>query len=408
LRRRSRIDEQAEKEVMRRMKVAGWAGALSLVSLMWATNARANVPPYLTEQGRLFDTAGNPITMAVTMEFNLYTQATGGTAVWTEKQTITPETGYFSAELGSMTPFPQPSIFVSAAANGQDLYLGVTVGSDAEILPRQPLQSVPYALVADNAVGNITPTTVSIGATPVIDAHGQWVGPSSGLVGPTGPAGANGAQGPAGPAGAPGAQGPAGSAGATGLAGPAGAAGAAGPQGPQGPTGPSLPVGVANGLATLNASAQVTATQLPYNIANGIAEADSTGRTPAAGVRNGLIAVQTSTVSNVTVTSNPLINLPGLDVSLTTKPGDLLIIILENQMVGAVFLQASVNDTGTAVTLPLQVGANTDFNAAGVAYHVVGTGGSGTTVVQAQCFQNGVAATNTINNATLTVMQFRP
>jgi hypothetical protein len=204
---------------MRRVIIGRWAAVASLTSLAWVTSAfdaRANVPPYLTEQGRLFDASGTPITAAVTMEFALYTQGTGGTALWSEKQTITPDAGYFSAELGSVTALTS-GIFATAAANGQNLYLGVTVGADAEIAPRQPLQSVPYALVADNAVGNITPTSVTIGATPVIDSTGKWVGLPTGLVGPTGPAGAS-VTGPAGPAGAS----------VTGPTGPAGQAGPAG------------------------------------------------------------------------------------------------------------------------------------------------------------------------------------
>ena len=225
---------------MRRVVVARWAGIASLVSVglgTWASDAEANVPPYLTEQGRLFDASGTPIAAAVTMEFALYTVGTGGTAVWSEKQTITPDSGYFSAELGSVTPFPA-GVFASAAANGQNLYLGVTVSTDAEISPRQPLQSVPYALVADNAIGNISPASVSIGATPVINAQGQWVGPSTGLVGPTGPTGSQGI------AGTPGVQGPTGSQGTQGVQGPTGPTGSQGIQGVQGPTGPTGSQGI--------------------------------------------------------------------------------------------------------------------------------------------------------------------
>ena len=218
---------------MRRMIVARYAGVASLVTVslaVWASSAGANVPPYLTEQGRLFDSAGTPVAAGVTMEFQLYNTATGGTALWSEKQTITPDSGYFSAELGSVTPFPA-GIFATAAANGQNLFLGVTVNTDAEITPRQPLQSVPYALVADNAVGNITPTTVTVGGVTVINNKGQWVGPATGLVGPTGPAGAQGVQGATGPQGAPG------TAGGQGVQGPTGPQGVQGIQGPTGPQG---------------------------------------------------------------------------------------------------------------------------------------------------------------------------
>jgi hypothetical protein len=224
---------------MRRMIVARYAGVASLVTVgvaMFATSARANVPPYLTEQGRLFDATGTPIATGVTMAFALYNTATGGTALWSEKQTITPDSGYFSAELGSVTPFPA-GVFATAAANGQTLFLGVTIDTDAEIAPRQPLQSVPYALVADNAVGNITPTTVTVAGTTVINNKGQGVGAATGLVGPTGPAGAQGVQGVAG---ATGPQGQAGGQGIQGVQGPTGPQGAQGIQGVQGVAGPAF------------------------------------------------------------------------------------------------------------------------------------------------------------------------
>jgi hypothetical protein len=45
--------------------------------------------------------------------------------------------------------------------------------------PRQTVSSVPYAVVSTNAVGNITPTSVSVADAAVINAQGQWVGPST-------------------------------------------------------------------------------------------------------------------------------------------------------------------------------------------------------------------------------------
>src|ERR1700722_9525877 len=156
--------------------------------------ARAAVPTFLTEQGRLFDNMGNPSTGTVSLTFNAYTSATGGTSLWTEVQSIPLDSGYFSAILGEVTPLPA-GFFEAQAAAGSTVYLGITVNTDAEMTPRQPIQSVPYALVANNAVGDITPNTVSVAGMKVIDNTGKWVGPSSGLVGP---------QGPAGPAGGPG------------------------------------------------------------------------------------------------------------------------------------------------------------------------------------------------------------
>jgi hypothetical protein len=90
---------------------------------------------------------------------------------------------------------------------------------------------------------------LTIGSSQVIAANGQWVGVSTGLIGPQGAQGAQGATGPTGPQGAQGAQGTTGGTGPTGPQGAQGAQGATGPTGPQGAqgttggTGPTGPQG---------------------------------------------------------------------------------------------------------------------------------------------------------------------
>ena len=207
--------------------VIGVASIASIAAFAWSTPAAAAVPSFLVEQGRLLDTAGQPLTGAAMLHFTIYDASSGGSSLWTETQMVTLDGGYFSARLGDVTPLPA-SVFT-----GAERFLGVSVNGDPEMAPRQTIDSVPYAFVANNAVGDITPVTVTVGGTLVINASGQWVGPPSGMVGPTGPAGPAGSAGPQGAAGAAGLPGPAG---ATGLPGPAGAAG---PQGPAGP--PGLP-----------------------------------------------------------------------------------------------------------------------------------------------------------------------
>lgn len=225
-------------------------------TLLAAASASSAVPGQLTEQGRLLDTTGTPQTGSVSIVFSLYDAATGGTALWTETQNITLDDGYFSARLGDATAIPA-SVF-----SGATRYLGVTVGADAEMTPRQSIVSVPYALMANNAVGDITPTSVSVNGTTVIDSSGAWVGPGgigatgpTGPQGPTGPAGADGATGPAGATGPIGATGPTGPTGPGGLAGPPGITGATGATGPAGPTG-IVSTAVFNGSAgfTINLS----------------------------------------------------------------------------------------------------------------------------------------------------------
>jgi len=212
----------------------------ALVSGSAISEAGAQVPSLLGQQGRLFDSLGTPIDGQLEFTFTIYTDEYGATALWSETQTVTVESGYYSAALGEVTPIG------AEVFNGGVRYLGIKVGADPEMTPLQPLMSVPYAIMADNVTGDITPHSITVDGTLVIDDTGNWVGPSTGLAGPTGPAGSTGPAGPTGPAGAAGpagATGPAGPAGATGPAGPTGATGAVGPQGPPCPPGAAGPAG---------------------------------------------------------------------------------------------------------------------------------------------------------------------
>jgi hypothetical protein len=209
--------------------------------------ASAAVPSTVTHQGRLYDASGKPITGTLSVKFALYASVAATTSIWTETYMVTFDQGYFSVELGSVTPLD------TTVLDGSTLYLGITVGTDPEMTPRSPVASVPYAILAGDVNGDIHPTSVSINGMTVIDSGGKWVGNVAGLQGtqgPQGPQGAQGAQGSAGPvgptgtAGAVGATGPQGGQGTQGPQGVAGPQGAVGPQGPAGPVGPSGAQGI--------------------------------------------------------------------------------------------------------------------------------------------------------------------
>ena len=221
------------------------AVAMMAAIVVGPRRARAAVPSTLAEEGRLVDSSGNPVTGTVILHFALYAGAAGGPALWTEQQSVQVSQGYFGVQLGSVTALP------ASAFDGTVRYLGIAVGTDAEMTPREAINSVPYALIANDATGDINPTSVTVNGTQVIDSNGNWVGPTTGLAGTAGPTGPQGPAGPAGPTGATGAQGPQGPAGPTGATGPQGAQGAqgaAGPSGAQGPAGAEGPQG-AQGVA---------------------------------------------------------------------------------------------------------------------------------------------------------------
>ena len=98
-------------------------------------------------QGRLLDPdTGDPKPDGgYTMAFNIYNAPSGGSPLWTESKTVQASKGVFSTLLGDTTPLDL-SIF-----NGQELYLGVSVGGDPEATPRQRLTHAAYAMHAENA-----------------------------------------------------------------------------------------------------------------------------------------------------------------------------------------------------------------------------------------------------------------
>jgi hypothetical protein len=134
-------------------------GALTLALLLAVSQSAlsAAVPPTVGYQGRLYDQNGNPITGTLSVVFSLYATASGGAAVWSETQSVAFADGYFTAQLGSVTAFSATTF------NGSVLYLGVKVGTDAEMTPRASVASVPYALTAppDARFGANTGTAVA-------------------------------------------------------------------------------------------------------------------------------------------------------------------------------------------------------------------------------------------------------
>ncbi len=193
--------------------------ALLTLSLLVGATASADVPLNLSHQGRLLDLDNNPIAGVQSLSFTLYDGPESNTLLWTETLNVVLDNGYYTVVLGQTESIPA-NIFTGAT-----LYLGVRVGDDDELRPRLRITSVPYAVragEAENAVGDITPNSVTVGDSMVIDEDGRWVGDATDLQGP---------QGEAGPQGEPGV---AGEAGLQGEAGPQGEPGEAGPQGEAG------------------------------------------------------------------------------------------------------------------------------------------------------------------------------
>ncbi len=100
------------------------------------------VPMMINYQGYLTDNSDNPLNASVSMTFALYDVPESGTPLWTETHpNITVTDGVFSVVLGSVVNF-------TAANLEGERYLGVTVGTDEEMLPRHALTSMAFAIRA--------------------------------------------------------------------------------------------------------------------------------------------------------------------------------------------------------------------------------------------------------------------
>ena len=119
--------------------------SLAVGFLLMGVVAQAQVPQLINYQGVLKDSGGNPITGSENIVFSIYDAPTGGTLLWQESHGgVSVTNGLFNVLLGSTT---FPANFFSRS----DLYLGVKVGTDAEMTPRQQLASVSDALKAADA-----------------------------------------------------------------------------------------------------------------------------------------------------------------------------------------------------------------------------------------------------------------
>jgi microcystin-dependent protein len=128
----------------RSLIVFGMTGLI--LSIFYITSGlSAGVPQTMNYQGTLTDNTGQPIAGTKSIRFNLYSVASGGTALWTETKSVAVTDGRFSVVLGSTTPL-DAAIFTGTT------FLGIKVGTDAEMAPRQKLTSVGYAFKAMEVV----------------------------------------------------------------------------------------------------------------------------------------------------------------------------------------------------------------------------------------------------------------
>lgn len=139
--------------------------------LLGATLAGAQPPTLIHYQGRLTDSAGNPITTNQTLIFSLWTGGTAttansGTLLYKESVALTPgANGVFDCDIGGGT-------VISGSFKPADFNTDKTIHIQADVggttlLPRTRLTSVGYALMAGQAV---SATYAAQGGTPRVNS----------------------------------------------------------------------------------------------------------------------------------------------------------------------------------------------------------------------------------------------
>jgi N-acetylneuraminic acid mutarotase len=114
---------------------------LALVVFAISNVSQASINSQINFQGKLTNPDGTNVTNGnYSIDFSIYTVSSGGSSTWTETQSVAVADGIFNVQLGSVNSLPGSVDF-----NSSSLYLGIKVGSDAEMTPRVRLTAAPYA-----------------------------------------------------------------------------------------------------------------------------------------------------------------------------------------------------------------------------------------------------------------------
>lgn len=114
-----------------------------------SATAATGINHQINFQGKLVNPNGTNVTDGTySIVFSIYNVSTGGTALWTETQSVGVSNGIFQVNLGSVTALPGSIDF-----NTDSIYLGIKVGSDAEMTPRIQFTAVPQAFNAEKLGG---------------------------------------------------------------------------------------------------------------------------------------------------------------------------------------------------------------------------------------------------------------
>ncbi len=96
----------------------------------------AAVSPIVPIQGYLTDAGGTPLNGSHNVRARIYDALTGGTTLCDDTDPVTVDNGLFNMNMNNCS---------ASDIDGEQIYLGVQVGADPEMTPRQGIYPVPYA-----------------------------------------------------------------------------------------------------------------------------------------------------------------------------------------------------------------------------------------------------------------------
>ncbi len=142
---------------MKRFSLLSGGGILVLCSMLYAA-----VPQLINFQGILRDESGNPVANgSYSVTFSIYDAPSVGNVLWAETTSVSTNSGLFTTLLGADNPLPD-SVFYDSSR-----YLGIKVGADPEMTPRQKLSSVGYSYVSSQWTSGTGPPFLLKGNTGV-------------------------------------------------------------------------------------------------------------------------------------------------------------------------------------------------------------------------------------------------
>ncbi|HCP45218.1 MAG TPA: hypothetical protein DIU15_04210, partial [Deltaproteobacteria bacterium] len=148
---------------------------LVVAAVLALTSIASAAPTRIAQQGRLLDSSGQPLTGTHALFFALYDTDTGGAAQWSEYHSVPVDNGYYTVTLGTLATLDD-DLF-----DGTTLWLELAIDG-ISLTPRQEIHAVPYAGRATTAQnvdgGTVDALQLLVGGTVVVDASGNWVGPT--------------------------------------------------------------------------------------------------------------------------------------------------------------------------------------------------------------------------------------